>query len=49
MKNEIYCTNNGWNAILERELNQKYFFELSDYLERSRKKKNNFPQKKRYF
>ena len=42
MNKEIYSINNGWNAALEKEVNQKYFCKLSDYLKKSREKKNNF-------
>ena len=49
MNKEIYCINNGWNSILEREINQKYFFELSDYLKKSRKKKIILPKTENIF
>ncbi len=49
MNKEIYCINNGWNSILEREINQKYFFELSDYLKKNRKKKIILPKTENIF
>ena len=44
MNKEIYSINNGWNAALEKEVNQQYFYKLSDYLKKSREKKIIFPK-----
>ena len=49
MKNEIYNINNGWEAILESEINQKYFYKLSNFLQDYREKKTVYPNERDVF
>tara|TARA_B100000900_G_scaffold240484_1_gene204498 strand:+ start:999 stop:1673 length:675 start_codon:yes stop_codon:yes gene_type:complete len=49
MKNEICNINNGWKEILESEINQKYFYKLSNILKNFREKKTILPNERDVF